>query len=263
MAALEYVDQTLNWTNLKGLQDSMPIGSVIMWASDNIPNNWLLCDGSKLSKTSSDYVELYKVIGDNWGSDGNNFHLPDATGYFPRGKDINNTDPDGQARTNRYAGGTSGKNVGSYQNDTFGTHNHTITQAGDHRHIIYASGIHDHVISTAGQHSHFVDEAPQHIHHIKGDQGYYTVQHGGNPTVQCKSRFETAGGTAQELGADWSGQHRHYLSLNGNHVHLITQSGDHMHSISNNGNHLHQIFNEGGNETRPKNFYINFIIKYK
>ena len=37
-------------------------GEIKMWAGDTIPDGWLLCDGSEVSKT--DYPELYKAIGD-------------------------------------------------------------------------------------------------------------------------------------------------------------------------------------------------------
>ena len=37
-------------------------GEIKMWAGDAIPDGWLLCDGSEVSKT--DYPKLYKAIGD-------------------------------------------------------------------------------------------------------------------------------------------------------------------------------------------------------
>ena len=42
--------------------------------ASNIPDNWLLCDGQALSKV--DYAELYKVIGNTYGSTADTFNLP-------------------------------------------------------------------------------------------------------------------------------------------------------------------------------------------
>lgn len=68
--------------NEKGLPldgiDSITVGAIVMFAGlSNIPNGFLLCDGSELSRET--YPELFSVIGTTWGSgDGvNTFNLPD------------------------------------------------------------------------------------------------------------------------------------------------------------------------------------------
>lgn len=58
--------------------DSIPVGTIVMFAgSSSIPNGFLLCDGSELSRET--YPELFSVIETTWGSgDGvNTFNLPD------------------------------------------------------------------------------------------------------------------------------------------------------------------------------------------
>lgn len=58
--------------------DSIPVGAIVMFAGlSNIPNGFLLCDGSELSRET--YQELFSVIETTWGSgDGvNTFNLPD------------------------------------------------------------------------------------------------------------------------------------------------------------------------------------------
>ena len=57
--------------------DTLPIGAIVPYGSDDIPTNWLLCDGSEVSRTS--YAGLFSVIGTNFGEgDGETtFNLPD------------------------------------------------------------------------------------------------------------------------------------------------------------------------------------------
>ncbi len=80
-----------------------------------IPDGWLLCDGSAVSRTT--YSALFAVIGTTWGvGDGSTtFNLPDAQGRVPAG-----------------VGGSGITAVG----DTGGeqTHTLTITEMPNHRH---------------------------------------------------------------------------------------------------------------------------------
>ena len=64
----------------------MNIGSIIAWGSDTIPNGFLLCDGSAVSRTT--YADLFSVIGTNFGiGDGSTtFNLPDLRGRVGVGK---------------------------------------------------------------------------------------------------------------------------------------------------------------------------------
>ena len=72
--------------------DTLPIGAIIPYTSDTIPTNWLLCDGSEISRT--EYSDLFNVIGTTYGKgDGfTTFNLPDYTDRVPVGKDENDTD---------------------------------------------------------------------------------------------------------------------------------------------------------------------------
>lgn len=56
--------------------DTVPIGSMFPLATSIIPDGWLLCDGSTVSRT--DYSELFSVIGESYGAgDGSTtFALP-------------------------------------------------------------------------------------------------------------------------------------------------------------------------------------------
>lgn len=74
--------------------DTLPIGAIMPFGSDTIPENWLLCNGQAVSRT--DYQELFNTIGIIYGSgDGfTTFNLPDLQGKIPVGKDENDTDFD-------------------------------------------------------------------------------------------------------------------------------------------------------------------------
>lgn len=72
--------------------DTLPLGAVIEWYSDVIPENWLLCDGQAVSRI--DYAELFNILGTKYGSgDGSNtFNLPNLRGKVAVGKDANDID---------------------------------------------------------------------------------------------------------------------------------------------------------------------------
>ena len=99
-------------------------GEIKMWAGDEIPYGWLLCDGSEVSKT--DYPELYGAIGDLWGvpSSSSNFKLPNLTGRVPVGYNAADTDT---TETFGKVGATGGARGAWY-------HTHTIGSSGAHHH---------------------------------------------------------------------------------------------------------------------------------
>ena len=100
---------------------TFPAGIIIPFAgpAENIPDGWMLCDGSAISR--SEYANLYKAIGVCWGiGDGaTSFNLPDLRGMFLRGvsgESGNDEDADGRVVLT-CNGGNTGNNVGSYQGD--------------------------------------------------------------------------------------------------------------------------------------------------
>ena len=104
-----------------------PSGTVVPFAGATAPEGWALCDGSAVSRTT--YASLYTAIGDAWGNgDGSTtFHLPDLRGRFLRGVDAAaGNDPDSASRTASNAGGNTGDNVGSVQDDAFKSHDHDL-----------------------------------------------------------------------------------------------------------------------------------------
>ena len=61
-------------------QPSVPIGTIIDYAGSTLPDGYLECDGSAVSRTT--YASLFAAIGTTWGTgDGSTtFNLPDLRG---------------------------------------------------------------------------------------------------------------------------------------------------------------------------------------
>jgi microcystin-dependent protein len=111
---------------------AIPSGTILPFAGDisNIPNGFLLCDGSELDTNT--YHELFQAVGYAWGGSNSAFFLPDLRGQFLRGADLGSgNDPDAASRNAAQLGGNTGVNVGSIQADQFQEHNHG---GGNHSH---------------------------------------------------------------------------------------------------------------------------------
>lgn len=64
-----------------------PTGTIIAFAGNTLPKGYLLCDGSKVSRTT--YKKLYAVIGTTYGTGNGSttFNLPNLTDKFIQGSD--------------------------------------------------------------------------------------------------------------------------------------------------------------------------------
>jgi microcystin-dependent protein len=113
---------------------SIGVGSIVAWATSNIPAGWLECTGAAISRST--YSSLYAAIGTTYGvGDGSTtFNLPDYRGYFLRGQDGGAaSDPNAATRTDR-GDGTTGDNVGTKQGSDYLSHTHTGTTSSDGAH---------------------------------------------------------------------------------------------------------------------------------
>lgn len=106
--------------NMTPTSDTLPIGAVIEWDSDTIPENWLLLDGQAVSRT--EYSELFALYGTRYGAgDGSTtFNLPNRKTRVSVGKDSTDSDFN-----------TLGKTGGEK------AHKLTINEIPNHRHGLY------------------------------------------------------------------------------------------------------------------------------
>jgi len=61
------------------MSDNSPIGSIVMFAAETIPENWLWCNGQSLAE--SGYPDLFALIGTTYGSAGSGFFNLPQTGF--------------------------------------------------------------------------------------------------------------------------------------------------------------------------------------
>ena len=107
------------WIGTLPSGDSMPIGTILPFASMSIPENYLLCDGSEISRTT--YEDLFTKIGTSFG-EGNGtdtFNLPDLRGRIPIGAGSSDNN------THNFALGSTG---GEYE------HTLTVAEMPSHKH---------------------------------------------------------------------------------------------------------------------------------
>jgi microcystin-dependent protein len=107
-------------------------GEIRAFGGSMCPNNWLIADGTELP--TQGHTALNNAIGDLWGAtQQTTFMLPDLRGVFVRGWNrdrANNGDPEAKARSipqgAPYNSTDLGNQVGTYQQDQFLSHNHTL-----------------------------------------------------------------------------------------------------------------------------------------
>jgi len=78
---------------------SMLTGSILPYAGDDVPDGFLLCDGSEVGR--EEYDDLFDVIGETFGNgDGSTtFNLPDLSGRVPVGQDSGQSEFDTLGKT--------------------------------------------------------------------------------------------------------------------------------------------------------------------
>ena len=71
--------QYANQVSENSISISSPIGTIQAYAGNSLPNGWLLCDGSAISRTT--YINLFTVIGTTYGTGNGSstFNLPNLT----------------------------------------------------------------------------------------------------------------------------------------------------------------------------------------
>ncbi|MEQ9345626.1 MAG: phage tail protein [Thalassospira sp.] len=127
---------------IAGLQ--VPIASIHAFATQTVPDGYLICDGSAISRT--EYAELFAALGTVWGAGDEvaTFNIPDLRGEFMRGFDAGR-------------GVDVGRVFGSSQEDEFKEHVHEIGvlsevgQLGSNMTILREAGVAgDNTLPTGG-----------------------------------------------------------------------------------------------------------------
>ncbi len=239
-----------------------PAGSITAYMGTNAPPGWLLCDGAMVG--TNQYPALFSVIGFSSGSGTNasTFRLPDLRGLFLRGLD---SLPDLAFPSSAVAAAAG----------TFAIPNHSINRSGYPLQITNSGG------SLPGG--------------LTATNTYYAIVVDANTIKLALTDANAHAGTAVALSSQGSGTNRLVswvdpdkntrasLALGGKagksigsfqsddlktHTHPYTDEGLVASAgLSGGGSYNTRNNNKvtgvsGGNETRPKNVYVNYIIKY-
>lgn len=121
------------YATLGQINSIVPVATITAYAGATAPTNWLLCDGSAVSRST--YASLFTIIGTVYGSgDGSTtFNLPNLSQRFPLGKASSGT-----GSTLGGTGGTidhthtGGSHTHTMANHTHDLANHTHTMAHTH-----------------------------------------------------------------------------------------------------------------------------------
>ena len=233
--------------------ESTPIGSVCWFTTDDpakLPVGWLVADGSSYSDDpAGPYYPLFQVIGVTFtpGTDpAGTYRLPDLRGQFIRGWNDAGTQGPGTL--------DPGRAFGSTQGDAFQQHSHSVTDPG-HIHNI-TDPQHTHTVTDPG-HTHNVND-PGHFHQfnipnaeVVGDQaGFYD----GNNKIGNQTKGTTT------ASANVSPQNATTGVTINPELTGITQTIINTTGLT--------VDNEPStapspNETRPNNFALLPIIKYR
>jgi len=133
----------------------VPIGTIWMFAGQNVPSGWAVCDGSTKTTTDPAYAGLFSVIGYTYGGSGTSFVLPNLKGRFPIGRD-------------------PGDAAFDVLNDKGGSKDQTIILPHQHNTPGASVGV--------GNHNHYAAHrhGMSHQHSVPFRQGY-AVNSGGQP----------------------------------------------------------------------------------
>ena len=173
--------------NNSSTTQAFPVSMVVSFTISTVPNGWLECDGSAISRVT--YKNLYDVLGVTFGNGDTTttFNLPDLRGCFLRGQDNGaSVDPDAASRTDR-GDGTGGDNVGSKQANATKRPNSSFTSnsTGSHTHNMY------HCWSTGSYSSNSIKA----VH--PSNSGQYRWDNWANSSAGSHSHSITGGGDSE------------------------------------------------------------------
>jgi len=232
------------------VNDVFPAGIVLPYAGATAPDGWLICNGSAVSR--SVYSRLFLAIGVScgYGDNATTFNVPDYRGVFLRGvSGVSSNDPDKLTRTAMNAGGNTGNSVSSIQSENFSSHNHG---GGSHSHTVNAhshgGGSHSHTVNAhshgGGNHNHTIRQAAGAVSGTISRTGVQTTTQN---QADTQVTVNAASGTIISSEAP---------GTSGPSATVVVSE-----SPGTSGPSATVVPSDGGNETRPKNAYVNYIIK--
>lgn len=176
---------------LTGTDAFTPVGGILEFGGSSAPTNFLLCDGSAISRTT--YAGLFAVIGTTYGV-GNGtttFNIPDFRNRLPMG-----------AGTSFALGTTGGSATMTLTTTHLPSHSHSFADTSD------SQGSHSHSLSgstTSDSHSHSVGNQNSRSDILAG--GGTTTASTGSGSTGSDAHSHTLSGTAASAGG-----HTHSIS---------------------------------------------------
>lgn len=109
-------------SRLSIFQSTSPVGAIEQYSGSSVPQGWLACDGSAVSRTQ--YQSLFNTIGTSYGNgDGSTtFNLPDLRGRTPIGEG------QGPSLSNRSIGESGGEEEHTISETEMPNHDHGYTR---------------------------------------------------------------------------------------------------------------------------------------
>lgn len=244
----------------------VPAGTVVAFAGSAVPPGWLLCDGAALSRTT--YATLFGAIGSGHGS-GNGtstFNLPDYRGYFLRGVD-NRSDSTVlpaavNATSNAITVTAHGFNRSTYPVQISNTGGALPAGLAANT-TYYAIVVDSNSIKLASSEANALANSPVDI--TSAGSGTHKIVPWIDPDRSSRGAMAIGGAAGNAVGSvqgDEFKSHTHQADWIF-HAHVtppmdlqIDNAASRWRATKSNTSAT------GGNETRPKNAYVNYIIKY-
>jgi len=244
------ISDGVSWTS----PSPTPVGSIIPFAGGalSVPADFLLCDGSEVDRTT--YASLYAVINDAYGEgDGSTtFNVPDFRGHFLRGHIP-------------ILGGTC---TGSASSDIVNLASHGFIRNGIQVRVtgtpvtgLSTSTTYFAIIVSTGQISFATTRANALAGTaiaISGSAAAMGVQQWVDPDATLREALNIGGNTGSNIGSiedDETGPHFHTLPYGS----VQRQDGG-GNTIQAAAGTISTAINSG-TESRPKNVFVNYIIK--